>query len=103
MGVCKSRVLSEVYRVGMEPDTYFDLRIYDSHRIMFHSINSMREMIVTLHFLDTSALICLPVVSKDQARKAFRTFVRMDDECVGDGSRLVSQQICYCALYLCVG
>lgn len=40
MGCCKSRVLTEIYRVGMEPDTFFDLRVYDSHRIMFHSINS---------------------------------------------------------------
>ncbi len=40
MGLCKSRALSQVYMVGMEPDRYFDLRIADSHKIMFQSVNS---------------------------------------------------------------
>ena len=82
MGCCKARVLSEVYRVGMEPDTYFDLRIYDSHRIMFHSINSACSL-SRAHLSSYANRCCACAVTKEQARKAFRTFVKIDDECVG--------------------
>lgn len=78
MGCCKSRVLSEVYLVGMEPDKYFEIRIYESHRIMFHSINSTYFQVWPSRY--ASGKCPVRAVTKKQALEAFRTFVKIDTE-----------------------